>query len=441
MSNHESDLTRFGFLSPPRPVSVIRPVFQIPIQITRQQPLVPRQRVPLSFRTMRQFQAEGIQAFLQHEPKHASLILPTGAGKTEMSLKLWDELGQPELLIVVPLIVNVMNPWLQSLKRIGIDPASVGTYYSEDKSVRFPITITLYKSLVENPWLLNEFQMILFDEEDLLQSEGYNELLLQSQSRPVVLGMTATIGEAIKRNPLIQVVMPVIYERTIKQATQEQILAPAEVIPIFVEMDEHERAEYERLHQLYLNYMSSANSSRLNPFEREQQRKRAFMKKNSMLILLSNVHTKMEKVIRLLKDDKYSTTLVFSSSVGNAENIKRRLEQDEIKSEVIKAGIPREQRQPILNNLGQTYNVLISIATLERGFDIPFASKEIIVGSGTSLRQAEQRVGRILRIDPNNPDKHATIYVLTVPDTFDADVLRNVRTALTRVTSRGTIED
>jgi len=440
MSEENESLARFGFVPPP-PFKPPEPIYNYPSP-SLQKPLVPVERVSLTFPTLRQFQVEGVAAFFSQgspEKKHASVILPTGAGKTIMALKIWDELGQPDMLIAVPLIVNVMNPWLQNLKRVGINPASIGTYYSEDKSVKFPITITVYKSLVENSWLLREFKLIVFDEEDILQSGSYNTLLEQAATRPYLLGMTATVQEAIKRNPLIGQIMPVVYERTIFEARKEQILAPAEVIPIFITLTHDERTEYNRLYESYLNQLRAANSG-LPPKDKEIARRRAFMIKTKMLILLSNAKEKFDKVIELAKEDKFSTTLVFSSSIDNIETIKSVLNQNNINSEVLKAAIKREDRQRILDNLGRTYTILLSAHTIERGFDVPSASREIIVGGGTSLREAEQRLGRVLRVDPENPDKVAQVYVIAATDSFDMDLLKNVRNALTRIRSVGLVD-
>jgi DNA excision repair protein ERCC-3 len=422
----------------------MRPVIVYPRpEVLKQTTLIPVEKKPYVFPPLRPMQIEAQTAFLRLEKKHASLILPVGAGKTMLTLKLWDDLGQPNMLIVVPRIVLIQNPWLQELKAIGVDTDTVGQYYSEEKTVRHPITITIYNSLAQNLSLLTQegFQMVIFDEADILQAQSYLPVLEEADKLPIVIGLTGTIREAARRNPRITQIMPIVFERTIAEARQENILAPAEIRPIYVDLLPEEKADYLRFTENYTKAMQQANNFRLPPFDRNNWLKRAFMINTQRLILLSKAHNKFQIVIDLAKQDKYAPTLVFSSSVDNIEALKAALVNNGILAETITAEMhDRKERQRIIENFGVTYNMLLSVGTLERGFNVPESNREIIVGGGTTLRQTEQRLGRVLRRDPENPFKIALIYVLVANGTIDQELLKRVNEAYNRIRIEGRID-
>jgi superfamily II DNA or RNA helicase len=130
----------------------------------------------LNFPAMNEIQNMAITSFLDSPTRHASIVAPVGIGKTLVALSIWDRLGRPNTLIVVPRIVLIQNPWLEEMEKVGIPPKTVGQYYSELKRPRHPITLTLYQSLSANPRLVEDFDLVVFDEEQFL-TEGYAGLL------------------------------------------------------------------------------------------------------------------------------------------------------------------------------------------------------------------------------------------------------------------------
>ena len=48
---------------------------------------------------------------------------------------------------------------------------------------------------------------------------------------------------------------------------------------------------------------------------------------------------------------------------------------------------------------------IIGTTLLDEGIDIPSAGAGIFAGAGKSSTRALQRVGRFIRVDPNDPDK------------------------------------
>jgi superfamily II DNA or RNA helicase len=99
-----------------------------------------------------------------------------------------------------------------------------------------------------------------------------------------------------------------------------------------------------------------------------------------------------------------------------------------IASAVIDSTIDSVSRQKILSRWGIDYQVLLSIHTLEIGYDVPEVGIEIILASTSNMNQIIQRIGRIVR--KYEGKKKALIYVIYASETKDDDILELIRCAV-----------
>jgi DNA excision repair protein ERCC-3 len=386
----------------------------------------------LDFPAMNEIQNTAIGNFLASPTRHASIVAPVGIGKTLIALSIWERLGRPNTLIVVPRIVLIQNPWLKEMERIGIPSETVGQYYSELKAVKHPITVTLYQSLAANPQLIKDFDLVIFDEEQFL-TQGYADLLGRTTSTRYVLGMTGTLAEAARKNPRLTEALPVVFESSIAQARDKNMLAQAEIIPVYVDLPRDELLEYLRM-------MTAYNSARRMAFRARGRygQTAAHIVKQKINQLLSNTAPKMWKTLEIIESDPSAPTLVFSLSIQSIETLRTKLEEKGITAKLITHELSdRAKRQAIVDGFGKDYNVLLSVGTLEVGFNVPNASREIIMANTGSLTRTEQRLGRVLRRDPQNPDKIAKVYVEVANGTIDAATLRRVNEAYNRLKAKG----
>ena len=386
----------------------------------------------LNFPAMNEIQTTAITSFLDSPTRHASVVAPVGIGKTLIALSIWERLGRPNTLIVVPRIVLIQNPWLKEMEKVGIPPETVGQYYSELKRPRHPITLTLYQSLSTNPKLVEDFDLVVFDEEQFL-TEGYAELLGKTMTTRYVLGMTGTLAEAARKNPQLTHALPVVFESSIAQARDKHMLAQAEIIPVYVDLPRDEKLEYLRL-------MAAYNNARRMAFRARGRygQTAAHIVKQKINQLLSNTAPKMEKTLEIIESDPSAPTLVFSLSIQSIETLRARLEEKGIRARMITHELTdRAKRQEIVDGFGRDYSVLLSVGTLEVGFNVPNASREIIMANTGSLTRTEQRLGRVLRRDPRNADKIAKVYVEVANGTIDAGTLRRVNQAYNRLKAKG----
>ena len=394
----------------------------------------PPPKQSLNFPTMNEIQETAIKLFMSSPTRHASVVAPVGVGKTLMALFIWDRLGRPNTLIVVPRIVLIQNPWLNEMQRVGIATESVGEYYSEKKEIKYPITITLYQTLVSSPHLIKNFDFVIFDEEQSL-SGNYANLLDEVVVTRSVLGMTGTFAEAAQQNPRLEQILPIVFESSIAQAREGGMLARAEIVPVYVELSEKEMVRYKNLISDYDSILKQARGTK-----NRSHFKSAFIVKQEINQILSNTAPKIARTIEIIESDPSIPTLVFSLSIKSIEVLAERLAEKGIRAQTITHELQnRALRQEIVDGFGKNYNVLLSVATLEIGFNVPNAGREILMASTGRLTRTEQRLGRVLRRDPRNPDKIAKVYVEIAIGTLDHQTLRAVNRAYTRLDPKGSV--
>ncbi|HEX6377777.1 MAG TPA: helicase-related protein, partial [Nitrososphaeraceae archaeon] len=120
--------------------------------------------------------------------------------------------------------------------------------------------------------------------------------------------------------------------------------------------------------------------------------------------------------------------MVFSETIDSIKKLKNRLENEKgIKSMIIESKLRSKERQAILSKWGVDFYVLLSVHTLEIGYDVPQVRIAIILASTSNMNQAAQRVGRILR--KSEGKRSALIYTIYLSDTHDYAHLDIVRQA------------
>ena len=121
--------------------------------------------------------------------------------------------------------------------------------------------------------------------------------------------------------------------------------------------------------------------------------------------------------------------MVFSETIESIEKLRDILKSGGIESKIIDAKVRAIDRKRILNSWGTAFNVLLSVHTLEIGYDVPQVRIEIILATTSNINQIVQRIGRVLR--KYEGKNIALIYVVYVPDTKDDHVIRVVNKAVT----------
>ena len=149
--------------------------------------------------------------------------------------------------------------------------------------------------------------------------------------------------------------------------------------------------------------------------------------------MLSCAENKLISAVNLItKKFPNERIMVFSETIDSINKLKDMLELYGKKSKVIDSKTSSSKRQKILNQWGKDFYPLLSVHTLEIGFDIPQVRIEIILATTSNMNQVIQRIGRVIR--KYEGKDLALIYVIYISDTKDDDILQVIRNAITTTT-------
>ncbi len=343
-----------------------------------------------------------------------------------------------KILFLVPRIVLIE----QNIKRLikyGIKKEKIGVYYGEKKDIK-EITFSTYQSIIKNFDLIRQSDMIILDEMHMVSetAKRFSKIfdVLHDNYDKLILGLTATIDENDPRYSKIMTLIPPVKKYMIKEAVNDGRLSEPQIILKPVKLNFEERKIYEQTtltiknislklrasNPLIVSKLLSTGGSRARLaklwFENVQKRKK----------LLNETCSKLNESVNIIKNHPKEKIMVFSETIESINNISEILKKYKIPSEVIHNKVKTKQRQDILDSWGKHYFVLLSVHTLEIGFDIPSVSIAIIVSNSKNTHQLIQRIGRVIR--KTDEKSRSLIYVVYVDETKDKDILNLVRASL-----------
>ena len=200
-------------------------------------------------REPRPFQTEALEAWRAAQGRGV-VVLPTGAGKTEVALLAIDKVRRDTLVIAPTLdLVTQWHRLLGDRLRRGIGVMGGGDYRIE------PVTVSTYDSAFAHMEHLGaRFGLVVFDECHHLPGEAY-ALAARHSLAPYRLGLTATPERADGRHAdLESLVGPIVYRRQVRDLTGDY-LADYTVERIFVELTGDERREYDEARGIYREFV------------------------------------------------------------------------------------------------------------------------------------------------------------------------------------------
>ena len=404
-------------------------------------------------------QIKAVNAWVSNNFK-GSIIYSTGTGKTEIAfecarrlaeIRLAKDASSPakparwsnpkeefRILFLVPRIVLIEQN-VNRLAGYGLPRESVGTFFGEKKDIR-EITIGTYQSIINHLQLLKDSDMLILDEIHLL-SESAKEFskifdILKNYPTKAVLGLTATINENDPRYNTIIKALPPVKKYMIKDAVIDGRLAKPQIVSVPVSFTESEKKIYiettntisflsrklgaydpKKISILLFKGGYNANLAKLW-FANVRKRKE----------LLSSASNKMLSAVNIVRKHPSEPIMIFSETIDSILKIEKTLESYGIPSRSIHNKIPIAQRKKILEEWGKEYFPLLSVHTLEIGYDIPDVRIAIIISNSSNFNQVAQRIGRVIRKTIRK--NYALIYVIYVRDSKDSSTLRMVKSTV-----------
>ncbi|MGI0021105.1 MAG: DEAD/DEAH box helicase [Nitrososphaera sp.] len=373
-----------------------------------------------------------------------SVIFSTGTGKTEIA---WEcarraaELCKSKtfrILFLVPRIVLID----QNVKRLlsyGIDESAIGVYYGERKDAK-EITISTYQSAINNFGLVRQADMVVLDEVHLVSETAseYDKVfdIIVEDSKKAILGLTATIDEKDPKYQTILTVAPPVKKYMIKEAVSDGRLAKPVIKEEQVKFTDEEQKIYDdtsasikdisRKLQAYDPIKMTKLLARGGA--RASMAKTWFAAVRKRKEVLSSTRQKLLRTVEIVKSHPGERIMIFSETIDSIQQLHDMLEASGVSARTIHNGVRRQEREEILQSWGRDYFPLLSVHTLEIGYDVPQVGIAIIIASTSNMNQVAQRIGRVVRKAEGK--EHAFVYIVYVTGTKDDNMLKVVKAAI-----------
>jgi superfamily II DNA or RNA helicase len=375
-----------------------------------------------------------------------SIIYSVGTRKTEIAFECAKKAANAtakcfssyfNILYLVPRIV-LINHNLERLLNYGIPEEHIGVYFSERKQIR-EITISTYNSVINNLDLVRTSDMVIFDEMHLISNTAKTfskifDVIVEDHNK-AILGLTAAIDKKDSIYNTIMTILPPVKKYTIKDAVDEDRLSRPIIIPLKVKLNDKEQKLYDccsvkikNISHRVKKYDAKSMSLLLTRGGHVEGLVKAwFVNVRKRKAVLSCATNKLSAAVDLIKKKHPNErVMVFSDTLDSINKLKSRLESQGIKAMVIDSNMNSIERQVILSKWGRDFYPLLSVYTLEIGYDVPQVGIKIILASTSNMNQAIQRIDRVLRYDEKDI---ALIYLVYVSDTKDDNILAVIEQA------------
>ena len=366
-------------------------------------PLGQLQKIDLK---LRDYQKKAIESWSQE--KMGSIVLPTGAGKTIIGLKIIEKINSPTFIVVPTL--DLVKQWTEILsKNFNIEIGNIGGGTENIQA----ITVSTYDSAyIKAHSIGNKFLLIVFDEVHHLPAPSYR-LIAETFVAPYRLGLTATI----EREDRLDADFPYLIGKTTFQITANELAKKNYLATYVIErkqtyMSKEEYQKYKENMTLYYTClrkialkMNSFNSFKrlIMISSRNNLARRALVARNKAVDIALNSRSKMDEIRNILSENKKIKTIIFTQhnklvyDISNAFLIP-----------FITYKSSKEEREDVLGGFKDgRYNAIVTSKVLDEGIDVPDAQLGILVSGTGSSREFVQRLGRLLR--PKNDNQQARL--------------------------------
>ncbi len=371
---------------------------------------------------LRDEQSAAVKAWLATN-RQGTIVMPTGTGKTEVALAIMAD-EQASTLVVAPLR-ELMYQWHQRiLAAFGVDAGIIG-----DNVYRVsPVSVTTYDSaLIHMPRLGNQFELVIFDECHHLPGPLRRDAARMSAATSR-LGLTATLRRSDgAHEDLEELIGPLAYELPMS-AARGHLLAPYDVVRIPVRLTKTEQARYARLSARVRMFLAALRRTKPQADWKEvcglaatvPEAQRALAAFHARKAIEDRAQEKLRVLQDLFRLHAGEPVIVFTGTNAMARDVSRRFLIPCLLSHCGK----RERREVLQGLQHGTYPALVANRVLDEGVDLPEVKTAVVLGGMGSSRQAQQRLGRVLRRRDN---QRATLYEVVAEKTAEIERSRQRR--------------
>jgi superfamily II DNA or RNA helicase len=368
--------------------------------------LLPLGNLPKLKIKLRDYQQEAIENWCFN--KRGSIVLPTGAGKTIIALKIIEIVNSPTLIIVPTL--DLIKQWTEILSlNFNIEIGNIGGGLENLQ----PITVSTYDSAYIKGHLIgNRFMLLIFDEVHHLPAPSYR-LIAETFVAPFRLGLTATI----EREDHLEEDFPFLIGKTVFQITAKELAKNNYLANYTIEkrqtfMSTEEYLKYKenmRIYHTCLKKIGLKMNSR-DAFKRlifisskNIVARHALLARNKAMDIALNSRSKIDEIRKILCENKDIKTIIFTQHnklVYDISNV--------FLIPFITHKSSKDEREDVINGFKDgRYKAIVTSKVLDEGIDVPDAQLGILVSGTGSSREFIQRLGRLLR--PKNDNNQAKL--------------------------------
>lgn len=360
---------------------------------------------------LRPIQQAAIDAWLPF--RRGVIVMPTGTGKTEVALSLMQRLAVPTL-VVAPLR-DLMYQWQQRIQdRLGFDAGIIGDNTFNQRL----ISVTTYDSAcIHMPRLGDQFQFIVFDECHHLPGLVRSDAARMSMA-PYRLGLTATPERVDgKETTLDSLIGPVLFRRDIADEAGKD-LAPYDTLRVMVRLAPEERAAYDECSRTIRTFFAERrktdpNYSGVNvhyDWARDPAARRVLMAEYRKKSIEDRAVEKLRVLEDIFRLHPKVPVIVFTNTNVMAREVSVRF----LIPCILNHSRKKERREIIEGFRDGRYPAIVANRCLDEGVDLPAAKVAVVLGGGASVRQAVQRLGRVIR---KKGEMKAALYEVVCEDT------------------------
>ena len=348
------------------------------------------------------------------------IVKPTGTGKTEIALFIIAR-HRVSTLVVAPLR-DLMYQWQRRIRQsLGFDAGVLG----DGRREVWPITVTTYDSAyIHMKEIGNRFRLVVFDEAHHLPGPTLHESALDCLA-PRRLGLTATPERADQRERLLdELIGPLVFREDIAEA-KGRTLADYSLVRVPIYLGAEEQDEFDRLSRRVRAYIVErrreepdfewTDLARLSRTDAEARAVlRAYRRKLALIHRSAEKLRVVEDILRLHPDEP---CVIFTASNRMALEVSARFLVPGLT-----AHSDKRERNAVLDAFARgTIRAIAACEVLNEGWDAPALKVGVVLGGEKGVREAVQRLGRLLR---RSGDRAARLYEVVVQETPEVEASR-----------------
>lgn len=351
-----------------------------------------------------ELQKEIIDKFIQLKPSRSTIILPTGVGKTRVSLQIAQKLFEENLifscLIVTPTTVLKDDSWPKEIELLGLSKLNIQI---ECKQTAYKFT--------------NKYDLIIVDEVHMALSDIHGKVL--NIPCDYMLGLTATLPDHnAEYTTKILTILPVFYSISLGECVVRGIVPSFNVLNLKVKLNRSERGKYsvynvgfEKARIELAKFLKAnpqiqdmdifdlakeASSNKLHPLHKIGRSYWSFMSLRKWVCY--RAESKLKMCVDIIKKFPNKKWIVFSKEIKFVELLAKTLNDEGILALAYHSNMkPAERDKVLLDIINPMYQVLVSAEALNVGYNLPDLDAAINASGVSTELSGIQTIGRINR--------------------------------------------